>query len=65
MQPFEVDWTLRAIHEARNDNAALVVWIHKDKGAELTDALLQELRTGGEDVQERLYELHEPPRIIH
>ncbi len=49
-RPFEVDWTLRAVCEARNDNAAraaLAVWIHRDKGAALTDDLLLELRKGG------------------
>ncbi len=38
--------------EARNDNAAhaaLAVWIHKDKGSAITDALLEELCLGGED----------------
>ncbi len=68
MRPFEVDWTLRAICKARNDNAtcaALAVWIHKDKGTDMTDELLKELRLGGENTRERLYELHEPPRIIH
>ncbi len=46
MQPFEVDWMLHTICEAQNDNAAhaaLAVWIHKDKGAELTNELLTEL----------------------
>ncbi len=43
MRPFEVNWTLHAICEARNDNADLAVWIHKDKGTELTDELLDEL----------------------
>ncbi len=68
MRPFEVDWTLRAVCEARNDNtalAALAVWIHKDKGAELTNDLLDKLRLGGKNARERLYKLHEPPRIIH
>ncbi len=68
MQPFEVDWTLRAICEARNDNAArtaLAVWIHKDKGTELTNELLAELQLGGEIAREHLYELHKPPCIIH
>ncbi len=68
MQPFEVDWTICAICEAQNDNAAraaLAVWIHKDKGAEMTNELLEELRLGGENTRERLYELHEPPHIIH
>ena len=53
--------------EARNDNAAraaLAVWIHKDKGAEMTDELLKELRLGGEDARERLYELRKPPVIV-
>ncbi len=66
-RPFEVDWTLRAVCEARTDNAArtaLAVWIHKDKGAALTDELLAELRLGGEDARERLYELRDPPVII-
>ncbi len=31
----------------------------------MTHKLLQELQVGGEDARERLYELHEPPRIIH
>ncbi len=68
MQPFEVDWTLRAVCEAQTDNAAhatLAVWIHKDKGAELTDELLLKLRLGGENARERLYKLCELPRIIH
>ncbi len=46
MRPFEVDWTLRTVCEARNDNAAratLAVWIHKDKGTKMTDELLAEL----------------------
>ncbi len=46
MRPFKVDWMLRAIHEGRNDNAAhaaLAVWIHKDKGNEMTDELMTEL----------------------
>ncbi len=63
-KPFEVDWMLRAIREAQNDNAAcaaLAVWIHKDKGAKMTDELMTELRWGGEPTRERLYELHEPP----
>ncbi len=64
-RPFEVDWTLRAICEARNGNAAraaLAVWIHKDKGAEMTDELLRELRLRGEDARERLRKL---PVIVH
>ncbi len=55
MRPFEVDWMLRAICKARNDNAAraaLAVWIHKDKGAEMTNELLTELQLGGEDTRE-------------
>ncbi len=67
-RPFEVDWTLRAVCEARNDNAAraaLAVWIHKDKGAEMTDELLRELRLGGEEAREWLYELRKPPVIVH
>ncbi len=46
---------LHAVCEARNDNAAhatLAVWIHKDKGAEMTDELLDELRLGGENAKE-------------
>ncbi len=46
MRPFEVDWSLRAICEARNDNTAratLAVWIHKDKGVKMTDELLTKL----------------------
>ncbi len=68
MRPFEVSWTLCAIREARNNNAthaALTVWIHCDKAAELTDELLSELRLGKESAREQLYELCEPPRIIH
>ncbi len=68
MQPFEVDWTLHAICEARNDNAAraaLAVWIHKDKGAEMTNELLTELRRGGENARERLYELRNAPIIVY
>ncbi len=68
MRPFEVDWTLHAIRKARNDNAAhaaLAVWIHKDKGNEMTDKLLNELQLGGEAARECLYELHEPPWVIH
>ncbi len=66
-RPFEVDWTLRAICEARNDNAAraaLALWIHKDKGAALTDKLLIELRLGRENARKRLYELRDPPVIV-
>ncbi len=68
MRPFEVDWMLRAICEAWNDNAtraALAIWIHKDKGAEMTDELLTELRLAGEPTQERLYKLCESPQVIH
>ncbi len=46
---------LCAICEARNDNtahAALAIWIHKDKGTEMTDELLAELRLGGENAKE-------------
>ncbi|SJL18795.1 uncharacterized protein ARMOST_22396 [Armillaria ostoyae] len=66
-KPFEVDWTLRAICEARNDNAAhaaLFVWTHQDRVPELTEELLSELRQGGEQARERLYELREPPRYL-
>ncbi len=41
---------LCTVCEARNDNAAraaLAVWIHKDKGAEMMDELLTELRLRG------------------
>ncbi len=68
MRPFEVNWTLRTVCKARNDNAAraaLAVWIHKDKGTEMTDDLLAELRLGGENTRERLYELCNPPIIVH
>ncbi len=68
MRPFEVDWMLRTVCEARNNNAtcvALAVWIHKDKGAEMTNELLAELRLGGENARERLYELCNPPIIVH
>ncbi|SJL17379.1 uncharacterized protein ARMOST_20929 [Armillaria ostoyae] len=47
-KPFEVDWTLRMVCEARNDNAALFVWTHQDRTSELTDELLTSLRLGGE-----------------
>ncbi|SJL17084.1 uncharacterized protein ARMOST_20626 [Armillaria ostoyae] len=66
-KPFEVDWTLRAVCEARNDNAAraaLFVWTHVDRVPELTPELLSELRKGDELARERLYELHEPPRYL-
>ncbi|SJL07264.1 uncharacterized protein ARMOST_10607 [Armillaria ostoyae] len=66
-KPFEVDWTLRAVCEARNDNAAhaaLYVWMHVDHIPELTPELLSELCKGGELARERLYELHEPPRYL-
>ncbi len=68
MRPFEVDWMICVICEAQNDNAAcaaLAVWIHKDKGTEMTNELLKELQLGGENTRERLYELCAPPRIIH
>ncbi|SJL15525.1 uncharacterized protein ARMOST_19025 [Armillaria ostoyae] len=66
-KPFDVDWTLRAVCEARNDNAAraaLYVWTHVDRVPELTEGLLAELRQGGELARERMYELHEPPRYL-
>ncbi|SJL11766.1 uncharacterized protein ARMOST_15175 [Armillaria ostoyae] len=66
-KPFEVDWTLRAVCEARNDNAAhaaLFVWTHVDRIPELTPELLSELRRGDELARERLYELHQPPRYL-
>ncbi|SJL04855.1 uncharacterized protein ARMOST_08226 [Armillaria ostoyae] len=67
LKPFEVDWTLRAVCEAQNDNAAraaLFVWTHTDRVPELTSELLSELRKGGELARERLYELREPPRYL-
>ncbi|SJL15225.1 uncharacterized protein ARMOST_18711 [Armillaria ostoyae] len=66
-KPFEVDWTLRAVCEARNDNAAraaLYVWTHVDRVPELTPELLSELRKGDELARERLYELHKPSRYL-
>ncbi|SJL11309.1 uncharacterized protein ARMOST_14712 [Armillaria ostoyae] len=66
-KPFEVDWTLCAVCEARNDNAAraaLYVWTHADRTPELTEELLTELCQGGELARERLYELHEPPHYL-
>ncbi|SJL01314.1 uncharacterized protein ARMOST_04634 [Armillaria ostoyae] len=66
-KPFDVDWTLRAFCEARNDNAAraaLYVWTHVDRIPELTTELLAKLREGGELARERLYELHKPPRYL-
>ncbi len=67
MKPFEIDWTLWAIQEACNGNAAhtaLCVWIHKDQLGELTDELLDELRGDGETALERLYKLCELLRYI-
>ncbi|SJL10463.1 uncharacterized protein ARMOST_13849 [Armillaria ostoyae] len=67
LKPFEVDWTLRAVCEARNDNAVcavLFVWTHQDRVPELTPELLSELRKEGELARERLYELREPPRYL-
>ncbi|SJL14064.1 uncharacterized protein ARMOST_17517 [Armillaria ostoyae] len=67
LKPFEVDWTLHAVCEARNDNAAraaLFVWTHVDRVPELTTELLSELRKGDELARERLYELREPPRYL-
>ncbi|SJL14660.1 uncharacterized protein ARMOST_18125 [Armillaria ostoyae] len=66
-KPFDVDWTLRAVCKAQNDNAmraALYVWTHVNRVPELTEELLAELRQGGEQARERLYELHEPPRYL-
>ncbi|SJL18813.1 uncharacterized protein ARMOST_22414 [Armillaria ostoyae] len=66
-KPFEVDWTLRAVCEARTDNAAratLFIWTHVDRVPELTPELLSKIRKGGELAQERLYELREPPRYL-
>ncbi|SJL04348.1 uncharacterized protein ARMOST_07714 [Armillaria ostoyae] len=67
LKPFEVNWMLCAICEARNDNAArtaLFVWTHQDCVPELTDELLRQLRKGGEIAWEQLYELREPPRYL-
>ncbi|SJL18406.1 uncharacterized protein ARMOST_21995 [Armillaria ostoyae] len=66
-KPFDVDWTLRTVCEARNDNAAraaLYVWTHVDRVPELTPELLSELRKGDDLAREWLYELHEPPRYL-
>ncbi|SJL01318.1 uncharacterized protein ARMOST_04638 [Armillaria ostoyae] len=66
-KPFEVDWTLRVVCEARNDNAAravLYVWMQVDRIPELTKELLAELRKGGDLARERLHELHKPPRYL-
>ncbi|SJL10435.1 uncharacterized protein ARMOST_13821 [Armillaria ostoyae] len=66
-KPFEVDWTLRAVCEARNDNAAraaLYVWTHVDRVPKLTSELLSKLRKGDELAREHLYELREPPRYL-
>ncbi|SJL16483.1 uncharacterized protein ARMOST_20009 [Armillaria ostoyae] len=66
-KPFEVDWTLHAVCEARNDSAAhaaLFVWMHRDRIPKLTEQLLATLRKGGERAREHLYELHEPPRYL-
>ncbi len=68
MRPFEVDWTLCAVCKAQNNNAAqaaLAVWVHKDKNTKITDELLTQLRSGGESAREQLYELRKPPRVIH
>ncbi|SJL14672.1 uncharacterized protein ARMOST_18137 [Armillaria ostoyae] len=67
-KPFEVDWTLRAVCEARSDNAAraaLYVWTHADRVPELTEELLSELRKGGDLAREQMYELRQPPHYIH
>ncbi|SJL11270.1 uncharacterized protein ARMOST_14673 [Armillaria ostoyae] len=48
-KPFEVDWTLRTVCKARNDNAACAALF---------------LCKGGETAREQLYELHEPPRYL-
>ncbi len=51
MKPLSADWTLRNVQEARSDNAThaqLVLWMHQDRLGELTDELLEELRTGGQ-----------------
>ncbi|SJL10442.1 uncharacterized protein ARMOST_13828 [Armillaria ostoyae] len=62
-KPFEVDWTLCTVCEARNDNTActaLFVWTHQDHVPEL----LSEIRKGDERAQEQLYELHKLPRYL-
>ncbi|SJL08165.1 uncharacterized protein ARMOST_11528 [Armillaria ostoyae] len=66
-KPFEVDWTLHAICEAQNDNAAraaLFIWMHQDRIPKLTEDLLSKLCKGGEQAREQLYELHEPPHYL-
>ncbi|SJL13525.1 uncharacterized protein ARMOST_16969 [Armillaria ostoyae] len=66
-KPFEVDWTLRAVCEARNNNAAcaaLFVWTHRDRVPKLTTKLLEQICKGGETAREQLYELREPPRYL-
>ncbi|SJK99383.1 uncharacterized protein ARMOST_02679 [Armillaria ostoyae] len=66
-KPFEVDWTLRVVCEARNDNAAraaLFVWMHWDCVPKLTDKLLLRLCQGGEQAREQLYKLCEPPHYL-
>ncbi|SJL06532.1 uncharacterized protein ARMOST_09873 [Armillaria ostoyae] len=58
---------LRAVCEARNDNAAraaLFIWTHVDRIPKLTPELLSELRKGDKLARERLYELREPPRYL-
>ncbi len=40
------------------------LWIHRDKGAALTDELLAELRLGGEEARHRLYELRSLPITV-
>ncbi len=42
---------LRSTKQQRRPRC-LAVWIHKDKGAKLTNELLEELRLGGEDARE-------------
>ncbi len=67
MKPLSADWTLRNVQEARSDNAAraqLVLWMHKDRLGELSDELLEELRTGRQTAIERLYEIRKPIRYI-
>lgn len=68
LKPDSAEWTLHALRLARTDNAAhahLSMWIHDKRYGELTDELLQELRTEDwETAREHLYELHKPIHYI-
>ncbi len=67
MKPLLVDWMLRNVQEVCSNNAAhtkLVLWMHKEQLRELTNELLEELRTGREIAQERLYKIQELIRYI-